>query len=62
MILGISEATVKRIEMGIAKIPEKCSTGLEKLGLDPTDIAKQQEIFIAEKVKQLLERGKTRKG
>jgi len=61
MILNISETTVKRIEIGASRIPERSFNGLQKLGFDPVEVVKQQENFIEEMIKKLLEKNKTPK-
>jgi hypothetical protein len=58
ILLEVSLPTLTRIEDGSTRFPEKSFDGLTKLGCDPHEIVKEQEKFIADRKKQIIEKAK----
>lgn len=53
-LLNLSVTTISRIEKGNTKVPPKCFNHLEKLGVNPMELAAEQEQFIETKRKEFL--------
>jgi len=53
-LLNLSVATINRIEEGFTQIPPKCFPYLEKMGINPKELASEQALFIDNKRNEML--------
>ena len=56
IVLGVTEATVSKMEKGLAEIDKASQVTLTGLGLNGYELAKEQEEFISKKRAWLIKR------